>query len=73
MPKAKLIFMLPDDQQEFDVASKGRELYLSLWELDSWLREQAKYQGKLTIDVDAVRDQMREIMDAHNVHLGMMD
>lgn len=70
---AQLTFTLPDEKQEFDVACKGIDLYLSLWDLDIWLRGIAKHGSKEEFSVDLVRDQLREIMQDHNVNLEMMD
>ena len=41
--KAILEFNLPDDQYEYDMASKGVAMYNVLWELKSELRSMLKY------------------------------
>jgi hypothetical protein len=69
--KATLEFDLPDDQIDFDFATKGQKYYSTLWEMDQWLRSQIKYNEKLTDEqhdtYEACRDQLREIMNDNSV------
>ena len=41
--KAILEFNLPDDQQDFDLATKGMKFWSILWDLDQDLRAKTKY------------------------------
>jgi len=42
--KAFLVFNRPNDEQEFRVASTAMAWYLTVWDLDQWLRGEIKYQ-----------------------------
>jgi len=41
--KAILEFNLPDDQQDFDLATSGLKFWSVLWDLDQSLRAKTKY------------------------------
>jgi len=41
--KATLEFNLPEDQQEFNLATKGSNWWNVCWDMDQWLRAQYKY------------------------------
>jgi len=65
--KAILEFNLPDDQQDFELATKGMKFWSVLWELDQSLRAKTKYApDSLPQDkYDAyqeVRNELRELM-----------
>ena len=75
--KATLEFNLPDDSEEHQVAVKAKELYLSLWDIDQWLRSKIKYSedGAFESPIDALekaREELREIMVKYNVSFDMM-
>lgn len=75
--KAILEFNLPEEDQEHAVAVHGKDLYLSLWDLDQWLRGKVKYsEGKEWENyedaLDDTRKQLREIMTGYGVSLEMM-
>jgi hypothetical protein len=75
--KATLEFNLPDDQEEHTVAVHAKDLYLSLWDLDQWLRGRIKYPEQNTFEspedaLEKTREQLREIMTDHGVNLEMM-
>lgn len=75
--KATLEFNLPEDREEHQVAVHSVDLYLSLWDIDQWLRGKVKYsEGKEWNNyedaLDATRTQLREIMASRNINLEMM-
>jgi hypothetical protein len=41
--KATLEFNLPEDQQEFYLATKGADWWKVCWDMEQWLRAQYKY------------------------------
>ena len=41
--KAKLIYKLPDDKYEYDMAIKGKDWYYVAWEMYQYLRGKTKY------------------------------
>ena len=48
--KAKLIFKLPEDKYEYDMASKGSNWYNVAWEMHQYLRGKTKYASEGTHD-----------------------
>jgi len=69
--KAILEYNLPDEQQEYDLANKGSDLSIIIWDLDQWLRNEIKYNNELT-DKESdtyckIRDKLREIMEEHDI------
>jgi hypothetical protein len=75
--KAILEFNLPEDQQDFDLATKGLKFWSVLWELDQSLRAKTKYASDdLPQDkYDAyqeIRDELRELMSDSNLSFDMV-
>ena len=77
MAKAILEFNLPDDQQEFDLATSGLKFWSVLWELDQDLRAKTKYapddlpQDKYDA-YEEIRDKLRELMSESNISFDMV-
>ena len=42
--KAILEFNLPEDKEEFDVASRGMDWALLAWDMDQFIRNKIKYE-----------------------------
>jgi len=61
------------DEEEARGINNWRNYYLSLWDLDQWLRSQVKYNNDLSHDTadayDRVRDMLRDYMDGHGCSL----
>ena len=75
--KAILEFNLPEDNQEFELATKGLKFWSVLWELDQSLRTKTKdAPDNLPQDkYDAyqeIRDELRELMSDNNVNFDMV-
>ena len=75
--KAILEFNLPEDQQEFDLATKGMAFWSILWDLDQSLRAKTKYASDdLPQDkYDAyqeIRDELRELMSENMISFDMV-
>ena len=68
--KAVLIFNLPEDNQEFELASKALKMYSTLWDLDLWLRSEIKYKDK---ELDEVREKLRELMADNRIDFDMCE
>lgn len=73
--KATLEFNLPEDQQEFNLATKGSNWWNVCWDMDQWLRAQYKYmpdekysKDKYDAYVEA-RDKLFELMSENGVSL----
>ena len=70
--KAKLEFNLPEDNDEFKLATQGNAMYSVLWEIDQWLRSNTKYAPDTTSSdtykaYETCRDKLREIMSESNI------
>lgn len=75
--KAILEFNLPDDQQDFDLATKGMKFWSVLWELDQSLRGKTKHApDSLPQDkYDAyqeIRDELHELMLNNDISFDMV-
>lgn len=73
--KAILEFNLPEDQQDFNLATKGSAWHFVAWKMDQWLRQQYKYtpDGEYNVDrynayVEA-REKLFELMQENGVNL----
>jgi len=75
--KAILEFNLPDDQQDFQLASNSMKFWSVLYELDQDLRAKTKYapddlpQDKYDA-YEEVRDMLHELMRDNNISLDMV-
>lgn len=77
MAKAILEFNLPDDNQEFELATKGIKFWNVLWYFDQYLREQTKYlsdnMSQETYDaLQDSREKLRELMAENLISLDMV-
>ena len=59
--KAKLEFDLPEEQDDFEVASNGWKYRSVLFDLDNFLRNKLKYE-KLTEEQDKAYSEVRELL-----------
>lgn len=72
--KATLEFNLPEDQNEFILATKAADLQSVLWEMKQWLRSQTKHAPD-TMYNEAYnaymicRDKLNEIVYDNNIDL----
>ena len=70
--KATLEFNLPEDQDEFKLASDGGKWHLVAWDMDQYLRGVLKYGNEYKDADEALekaRDRLHELMDGHSVSL----
>lgn len=73
--KAKLIFNLPEDKQDFDFATQGSDWWSVCWEMDQWLRAQYKYMPDEEYSADKYetyekcREKLLEIISEHNLNI----
>jgi len=63
-------FDLPEDAEALTLATKALDLYLSLLDIDLWLRDHIKYHG--CNEFQPVRDELRRIMEDRGVSLDMV-
>ena len=69
--KAKLEFNLPEDKDEFNVASKAMDWALIAWDIEQQCRDWIKYENHefKTIEeaLQGVRDMIQDVMDENGV------
>jgi hypothetical protein len=56
--KAILEFNLPEEQSEFNMATRGHEFFCALWDLNNLLRDRQKYD----ISIDEFKSRFEEII-----------
>lgn len=65
MRKAILEF---DEKRDLEFALEGRDWYLSMWDLDQWLRSEIKYGDKYE-ELQPVRDKLYEILQDYELSM----
>ena len=56
--KAILEFNLPEDKEEFDVASKGMDWALLVWHIDQFIQNKIKYEQDRDGILQLVRNEL---------------
>lgn len=75
--KAILEFNLPDDKQDFDLATRASAFWYVLYQLDQDLRSKTKYasddlpQDKYDA-YEEMRDKLHELMSENNISFDMV-
>jgi len=67
--KAVLEFVLPEEREEYEMATDGVKYYIVLFELLGWLRQQWKYDaGEVDADTaELIRDKIVALCDDEEV------
>jgi len=63
--KATLKFDLPEEENEFNAALKGKKLAIAVWEFDSYLRNKVKYEDRN--EFQEVRDKLWECLADNSI------
>ena len=61
--KATLEFNLPEDQEQFNVASKSMDWALLVWHIDEFMRNKIKYEQDREGVLDLVRNELNFQME----------
>jgi len=74
--EAILKFNLPEDNEDFKLATNASNMYGVLWDMDQWLRTQTKYAADDVTDdtykaFEECREQLRELMNNNNVNFDL--
>jgi len=72
MPKATLMFKLPEEAMEFKAATQAVDMQQALWALKEYLREEAKYcdhKPEIMAVYDAVRNRLFDELSDRNIVL----
>ena len=72
--KAILEFNLPDDDHQFEMATKGSSFHSVLWEMDQYLRAKIKYApDDMSEDTykafELCREQLHVFLNENNINL----
>lgn len=70
--EAILKFSLPEDEEQFNIATHAQDFYFILFELDNWLRDLSKYQEKKDISIEEVRDKIYSLLNEYKVGFDML-
>jgi hypothetical protein len=66
--KGKLIFNLPEDKTDFEVATRSMDWALTVWDIDQYLRNELKYKNAPQVVMD-IRSELLLILDSRNLTL----
>jgi len=74
MPTATLVYNLPEEQEDFELANHASKYYSVIWDLDQFMRNQTKYADEHTPElfieaVQLVRDELWKLMEEKNLTL----
>jgi|TARA_B100001079_G_scaffold265884_1_gene272242 hypothetical protein len=69
--KAKLTFNLPEDQEQFNAATKAMEWALLVWDLDQQCRDWVKYDNHNFKDIQETLQGVRRIIYEAMVEKGV--
>jgi hypothetical protein len=61
--KAKLEFNLPEEEEQFNVASKGMDWALLAWDIDQFMRNKIKYDQDTNGVLQLARDRLNFNME----------
>ena len=67
--KAKLTFNLPEENQEFKLASNAQQLQFALWDYSQWIDGKWKYSDKDTLTVEEVREAFIDACNDNGLNL----
>ena len=73
--EAILKFNLPEDKEQLQVATKAENLFLTLWDLNNYLRDKIKYSDispAFTEIYEDVRTELFKIMENKDVSFDML-
>ena len=63
MMKANLEYNLPEDQEQFNVASKSMDWAFLVWDIDQFIRNKIKYDQDTNGVLQLVRDRLNFNME----------
>jgi hypothetical protein len=68
MPRAVLMFRLPQESREHNCAVKGQDAVLALWDLDVELRNKAKHGDKDNELYAEIRQLLNDVMEKYGLN-----
>jgi hypothetical protein len=72
--KAKLIFDLPEEQSDFELATNAAKYYSVLWNIDQFLRNKVKYASDSASEeeikaYEETREELWREIESNNINL----
>jgi hypothetical protein len=67
VPKATLVFNLPEEQSEYTQANRAGDMSAAIYEFSNILRAKAKYQEKRLQSWDEVKDMWWNVLNDYNL------
>ena len=67
MPKVTLVFSLPEEREEYEMAINGAKYASVISKYADFLRQQYKYQGKETIETYSAREKLFRLLEEAEV------
>lgn len=73
--KAILEFNLPDDQEDFKLATDGVKWWSIAWNMTQWLRNEIKFPENMNLSDDELKalekcsEKLRELIEHHNLDI----
>ena len=70
----KLEFTLPEEEQQFELASKASKLYAILWDFDQYIRGEIKYNAESLPEstlkkLEEIRDKFNNLCEDNAIRL----
>lgn len=65
----KLVFKLPEEREDFEMAQKGWEYRIVLSDVCDELRKRYKYMDQETIKIDELRELIANMLSERNLDL----
>ena len=67
--KAKLEFNMPEETADLNLSLKSRDLAMAIVELDEELRSILKYEDRVLIEIEQVRQLIREKLEERDINM----
>ena len=71
--KVKMIYNLPEDQEDFLLAANSVRMHSILWDLNQWLRSEIKYKEDVNQSkhdtLQECREKLFELLRDNNIEL----
>lgn len=69
MPRSYISFSLPEEQEELEICMNASKYKNVLYDVDQYLRNLAKYQGKKTVSIEEVRNLIYKLTEEEKIVL----
>ena len=71
--KVNIEFNLPEETTEYKIHNMASDMNCALWDMSNYLRDQIKYNDKLSEEeiqvYEKIREKFSEIIDSYNIDL----